>query len=219
MPIISNFPSDIGGSKFNMIATDVDVPASGWTGNAPPYKQILQVPSVTKYNYVNISPCKDITYTQYQNLITANIIGSAQDEGLLELSAFGKKPSLDLPLEIVTSNPVSGFRGDKGFTEVVMKKGQSLHIDFHKNFNELAEFFFFYEIPSIDYHVATIHLINSLDSANVINIVLGTTGTFSGAIVSGTTVTNGVFNVNEYLVDGVHVAIMPIIGTAEVTVD
>ena len=86
--------------KATVIVRSVTIPAS-WTGEAAPYTITVSVSSVTSdtlscHPVIGIAPTA--TAEEFAAYASAKIIGSAQGDATLTLTAFGVKPTISIPL-------------------------------------------------------------------------------------------------------------------------
>ena len=75
--------------------------ASSWSGTAAPYTITLSVPGATATNNIEIVPPGDLTTTQAEAYMGASILNGTQEEGSITLKAYGDKPTIDIPIEII----------------------------------------------------------------------------------------------------------------------
>lgn len=79
----------------------VTLASASWTGTAAPYTYTISNSAITATSTQEVSPATDITADQLTALQSANIIDGGQAAGSMTLKAFGKKPSVDIPVRII----------------------------------------------------------------------------------------------------------------------
>ena len=79
----------------------VTLNASSWTGSAAPYSITVTVNGVTANSYQTIKPTTTVTATQLEALQKANIQDGGQAANSITLKAFGEKPTINLPVEVI----------------------------------------------------------------------------------------------------------------------
>ena len=79
----------------------VTVYADSWQGEIAPYTTIIEMNDVNENTDVTIITPFDITYDQYQVLSHAEIVTACTNSGHIVLKAFGDKPKIDLPIDIL----------------------------------------------------------------------------------------------------------------------
>lgn len=75
--------------------------ASGWVGASAPYTYALSVSEVTLTSNQELLPSLTITDAELRALQSANIIDAGQSAGVINLKAFGNKPTIDLPIRVI----------------------------------------------------------------------------------------------------------------------
>lgn len=95
-----NFPtvSSLGITSIQTIAT---LSTGSWTGSEAPYSYNLSVQGVTSTSIVDIDVQSSITVEQLEAYINAKIIGGEQSTNSITLKAFGEKPKVNIPINIV----------------------------------------------------------------------------------------------------------------------
>lgn len=93
-------PASIGAAGTSA-KTTASLAAATWSGSSAPYTYTLSMTGVTATSAVEILPTADITATQLEALQAANIVGGSQSSGSIVLRAFGDKPTIALPIQIV----------------------------------------------------------------------------------------------------------------------
>ena len=91
----------LGQSKPPIDSVNVTLSSGSWTGSAAPYSITVTVNGVTTTSYQLIKPSDTITATQLNALQAANIQSGGQGSNSITLKAFGEKPSINLPIEVV----------------------------------------------------------------------------------------------------------------------
>lgn len=79
----------------------VTLASASWTGTAAPYTYTISNAAITATSTQELRPATDITANQLTALQNANIIDGGQAAGSMTLKAFGKKPSVDIPVRII----------------------------------------------------------------------------------------------------------------------
>ena len=79
----------------------VTLASASWAGTAAPYTYTINNSAITATSTQEVSPATDITANQLTALQSANIIDGGQAAGSMTLKAFGKKPSVDIPVRII----------------------------------------------------------------------------------------------------------------------
>lgn len=90
--------TDYSGPKATVTATLL---ASGWTGSEAPFVYTLAIAGVTATNYQELVPAVNITAEQLKALQAANITDSGQAAGSMTLKAYGKVPTVDIPIRVI----------------------------------------------------------------------------------------------------------------------
>lgn len=75
--------------------------ASNWTGASAPYTYTLAVTGVTANSNQELLPALTITEEQLTALQAANIQDGGQAANSVTLTAFGDKPTIDLPIRVI----------------------------------------------------------------------------------------------------------------------
>lgn len=79
--------------------------SNNWQGNSAPYSIVIENGVFTATNLTFIIPNPNLTNEQYEAFINAKIQRTAQTAGELTISAYGTKPSVDLPIAIAVFDP------------------------------------------------------------------------------------------------------------------
>lgn len=90
--------TDYSGPKATVTATLL---ASGWTGSEAPFVYTLAIAGVTATSYQELLPAVNITAEQLKALQAANITDGGQAAGSMTLKAYGKVPTVDIPIRVV----------------------------------------------------------------------------------------------------------------------
>ena len=76
--------------------------ASGtWAGTSAPFTYTLSVTGVTTTNVVEVIPQSNLTVDQQKAMADAMIATGTQSAGSIVLRAFGKKPTINLPITVI----------------------------------------------------------------------------------------------------------------------
>lgn len=90
--------TDYSGPKATVTATLL---ASSWTGSEAPFVYTLAIAGVTATSYQELLPAVNITAEQLKALQAANITDSGQAAGSMTLKAYGKVPTVDIPIRVI----------------------------------------------------------------------------------------------------------------------
>lgn len=90
--------TDYSGPKATVTATLL---ASGWTGSETPFVYTLAIAGVTATSYQELLPAVNITAEQLKALQAANITDGGQAAGSMTLKAYGKVPTVDIPIRVI----------------------------------------------------------------------------------------------------------------------
>lgn len=90
--------TDYSGPRATVTATLL---ASGWTGSEAPFVYTLAIAGVTATSYQELVPAVNITAEQLKALQAANITDAGQAAGTMTLKAYGKKPTVDIPIRVI----------------------------------------------------------------------------------------------------------------------
>ena len=90
--------TDYSGPKATVTATLL---ASGWTGSEAPFVYTLAIAGVTASSYQELVPAVNITAEQLKALQAANITDGGQAAGSMTLKAYGKVPTVDIPIRVI----------------------------------------------------------------------------------------------------------------------
>ena len=90
--------TDYAGTSKMVTATLL---AASWTGSSAPYTYTLAVTGVTANSNQELLPALAITEEQLTALQAANIQDGGQAANSVTLTAFGDKPTIDLPIRVI----------------------------------------------------------------------------------------------------------------------
>lgn len=90
--------TDYSGPKATVTATLL---ASGWTGSEAPFVYTLAIAGVTATSYQELLPAVNITAEQLKALQAANITDGGQAAGSMTLKAYGKVPTVGIPIRVI----------------------------------------------------------------------------------------------------------------------
>ena len=90
--------TDYAGTSETVTATLL---AASWTGSSAPYTYTLAVNGVTANSNQELLPALTITEEQLTALQAANIQDGGQAANSVTLTAFGDKPTIDLPIRVI----------------------------------------------------------------------------------------------------------------------
>lgn len=90
--------TDYSGPKATVTATLL---AASWTGSEAPFVYTLAIAGVTATSYQELLPAVNITAEQLKALQAANITDSGQAAGSMTLKAYGKVPTVDIPIRVI----------------------------------------------------------------------------------------------------------------------
>ena len=90
--------TDYAGTSKTVTATLL---AASWTGSSAPYTYTLAVTGVTANSNQELLPALTITSEQLTALQAANIQDGGQAANSVTLTAFGDKPTIDLPIRVI----------------------------------------------------------------------------------------------------------------------
>lgn len=79
----------------------VTIPSDGWVGSSAPYTTNIIVDGVTEETEVTVNTMFNTTVEEYYALSHAEIVTGCTTSGHVVLKAFGEKPTIDLPIDIL----------------------------------------------------------------------------------------------------------------------
>ena len=79
----------------------ITIPSESWEGEVAPYTTSIPIDGVTENTEASIITPFDVTYDQYQVISHAEIVTACTKTGNVVLKAFGDKPKIDLPIDIL----------------------------------------------------------------------------------------------------------------------
>ena len=85
-------------AKSNALA--LTATASGWTGNSEPYTQTITATGVTSSVNIELGVGGSLTSEQLDAILAAKIVCTAKGTNSVTLSAYGEKPTVDLPFAV-----------------------------------------------------------------------------------------------------------------------
>lgn len=88
-----------GASKS--LSAQVNAPSADWQGDNAPYTLTLTVNGVTADNNIEVGLASTATLEEIKNSSTALIQCTSQSANTITLTAFKKKPTIDLPIQII----------------------------------------------------------------------------------------------------------------------
>ena len=87
--------------NYSSYAMSATLLAASWTGTSAPYTYTLAVNGVTANSNQELLPALNITEEQLTALQAANIQDGGQAANSITLTAFGDKPTIDLPIRVI----------------------------------------------------------------------------------------------------------------------
>ena len=75
--------------------------STAWTGSGP-YSAVLSCSHITADNTVIVSMAAPVSQVQYETFCKAQITANAQADGSISFTAYGTKPTINLPIAITT---------------------------------------------------------------------------------------------------------------------
>ena len=91
-------PTLIQNSKIQ----NVTLNSSSWSGSSTPFSYTINLSSIglTGNSQIDISPGINASNDQYKALLSASLCGGSISGSNLIIKAFGKKPSINIPIVI-----------------------------------------------------------------------------------------------------------------------
>lgn len=93
------FVGDVNG--YSPIITSSVILADNWYGSSVPYVNTIPLDGVTSINEVEVSLSANATLEQYNAYTLAGLSDGGQSEGAIQIKAFKKKPTVDIPIMII----------------------------------------------------------------------------------------------------------------------
>ena len=89
-------------AEINSKIQNVTLSSSSWSGSEPPYSYTISLSSVglTGNSQIDISPGVNASDDQCKALLAASLCGGSISGNNLTIKAFGKKPSINIPIVI-----------------------------------------------------------------------------------------------------------------------
>ena len=84
-------------NKANVRIANIDLLAENWIGESNPYSQVVQIPGVTEFSQVDLTPSIEqlvIFYEKDLGFVTEN------DNGVVTVYAIGQKPQNDYTIQV-----------------------------------------------------------------------------------------------------------------------
>ena len=91
----------IGGAAPKSIGQVATATVAGWVGTAAPYTQVLTVEGVSATCNVEVGLASNATLAQIKDCGKALVWCTAQGTNQITLTAHNKKPTVDLPIQIL----------------------------------------------------------------------------------------------------------------------
>lgn len=88
-------------NKQKPILRFITLSASNWVGDTAPFTYTVPEIGIAENSIITIIPRPTISKEQLDSFIFGNIIGTSQTQNQFVLSAFGDKPLIDIPLQIL----------------------------------------------------------------------------------------------------------------------
>ena len=96
-------PTLIQNSKIQ----NVTLSSSSWSGSAAPYSYTVSNSNVTSTTQViEVMPSNGATNNQLQAYLNAGLCGGVTGSGTITIKAFGKKPTVNIPITIVVRGEI-----------------------------------------------------------------------------------------------------------------
>lgn len=91
-------------NKVTVKKSKIDISSSNWYGEGVPYTYLVSIPGISIESDIRITVPDDITIEEFTAFKNADIIvtSSGIGEGVVTLSAFGTKPTIDIPIVIIS---------------------------------------------------------------------------------------------------------------------
>lgn len=91
-------------SNIERVHLNETLDAGKWSGIKAPFTYTIQTDKVTISSEVSVSPVFDMTTDQYDELSHAAIVTGKTDDGKIILKAYGNKPVINIPVNILIVN-------------------------------------------------------------------------------------------------------------------
>lgn len=89
-----------GGKAAPATVQTVSAASGSWSSATPP-TQTIQVTGVTANNNIIVGIASTATSTQYEAATAAKLLCTAQGAGTITLTAFGDKPTVNIPISVM----------------------------------------------------------------------------------------------------------------------
>lgn len=76
------------------------ITASKWTGEVAPFENRLPVESVTTASIIDIGVAPTVSTEQVKAWMAGLFVDGGQEEGIVKIKAFGRKPEVDIPVTV-----------------------------------------------------------------------------------------------------------------------
>lgn len=98
-----NLSSGVGleSKAFRPVYQQVSLTASGWSSSEPYQQTVMTASCRTNDNTVFVLPAQGMTKAQFDALSKAQIAVLSQAAGNLTLAAYGTKPTIDIPIDVI----------------------------------------------------------------------------------------------------------------------
>ena len=94
-------------AKLNSKIQNVTLSSSSWSGSAAPYSYTVSNSNVTSTTQViEVMPSNGATNNQLQAYLNAGLCGGVTGSGTITIKAFGKKPTVNIPITIVVRGEI-----------------------------------------------------------------------------------------------------------------
>ena len=89
-------------AEINSKIQNVTLSSSSWSGSSAPFSYTINLSSIglTGNSQIDISPGINASNDQYKALLAASLCGGSISGNNLTVKAFGKKPSINIPIVI-----------------------------------------------------------------------------------------------------------------------
>ena len=89
-------------AAINSKLIDVTLNSGSWSGSSAPYSYTISNSSITDTNEaVEIAPNNSASNDQLKSYMLAGLCGGTISSGKVVLKAFGKKPSINIPIVMI----------------------------------------------------------------------------------------------------------------------